>query len=332
MAPGPAHQSCTSDALSVRSWKEHNALGLRDEPSMLRRMSPAVLADVVAIERPAEHEAAARAAVDSCNMVLGRGRCYAAIDATRDPTWYAVVRWNVQQPLRAEVKVHHRNRSGPLLVVRQVEFAANDSLEQRYRALGLLIVSHVVAEASQTQQPPLPLPDSNDLGPRPRTLRWGMDALGSVGTGVEAGVPRLGLFVRPWLAPSESSWRAFVRAGWASHIGSVDGQWYDVALGGGWSISGEGPLVLELSLAAFVQRVGFHAFDEQQGVDGEEFARWGGRLAFESGWVASETFTLLFGVEGELANPAYTVDVGGQRVGEERAPNWSAVLGLRVEP
>jgi len=123
-----------------------------------------------------------------------------------------------------------------------------------------------------------------------------------------------------------------VRAGWASHIGSVDGQWYDVALGGGWSISGEGPLVLELSLAAFVQRVGFHAFDEQQGVDRKEFTRWGGRIAFESGWVASETFTLLFGVEGELANPAYTVDVGGQRVGEERAPNWSAVLGLRVEP
>ncbi len=294
-------------------------------------MSPAALADVVAIERPAEHAQAAQAAIDSCNLVLGSGRCHAAVDAPEQKTWYAVVRWDVTYPERAEIQIHRQHREGPLLVVRHVEFAPNDGLEQRYRALGLLIVSHVVAHASQVEPPAPPISPPRPVVPEPPVLRLGVDAAGLTGPGVEAGNPRVGGFLRPWLASNEQPWRVWLRVGYSGDVGPLDAEWFDAALGAGLRLNDPGDAHgIELGLAAVAQRVSLHASDIDGRSESHRFMRWGARVGVEGELTISDALGLLLGVDGELLYPGYTLDVAGERVGEQLAPNWSAILGLRI--
>ena len=61
-----------------------------------------------------------------------------------------------------------------------------------------------------------------------------------------------------------------------------------------------------------------------------DLLRYGARIGVESGWYVSEHVALLFGIEGTLLFPPFTLNVEGSRVGEQAIPNWGANVGIRL--
>lgn len=292
-------------------------------------------ADVVVMALPDNHAAEALAAVESCRLVLGVEHCRVASEEGVEPAFHAGVEWLSADFRQARVSVRRRSVDGPLVYVRQVEFSADDTLEQRYHAIGLLIVSYVVAELStRAADKPAAQPASTTLPPPPTatppTVGFGVDIGGQWSPGVTSGGSRLGAFVRPWLSSSDGTWRPFGRVGWLDDAESVDVDGYEGALGLALCFGLGGPFSVEVNAAALAQRLRFRASDVSLGTDRASLTRYGGRFGVESEWRFAEHVGAWLGVEVASLSPGYTLTLRDEFLGRDEGPKWGAVLGVRL--
>lgn len=310
---------------------------------------PAV-ADVVVIELPAPHAEHASEAIDSCRLVLGRERCRSTLEDGPSPTFYAIVSWEAQQPLLAHIELHRENAAGPVLSARDVTFSSDDTLGQRYRALGLLVVSYVIAEvardadAPEREQPtpvapPRPVASPNDTarsrdtatdGTAP-TLGMGVDVAGHWGTGATSGFSRGGAFLRPWLGPFNDAWRPFARVGLTTDTGSVQIRSYEGALGLTLCFDVVSALSIEVNASAVLQHLRYSVFDASLGTDRAALTRYGVRFGTEAHFHLTDHAGVWLGIEVLAASPPYTVEVKSVRLAQEQGPAGAGVIGLRLQ-
>lgn len=291
-------------------------------------------ADVVVMELPGDPAAEARAAVESCRLVLGVEQCREASERGVVPAFHARVEWLSADFRQARVSVRRRGIDGPLVYVRQVEFSGDDTLEERYHALGLLIVSYVVAELSTraadkpatVPTPPPPAPAT----PTPSVLGVGVDIGGQWSPGVTSQGSRLGAFVRPWLRSNDGSWRPFGRLGWIDHTESVDVDGYEGALGLALCFALGGPFSVEVNASAVAQHLRFRASDVTLGTDRASLTRYGGRFGVEGEWHFAQHVGVWAGVELASLSPGYALSLRNEFLGRDEGPKWGAVLGVRL--
>jgi hypothetical protein len=290
------------------------------------------LADVVVIELPAQHESEARGAVESCTRVLGPGRCREASEPGPSPTWRAVVHWDDAEWLNARIQIEHQPETLSEPSVQQITFTASDSLTQRYQALGLVIVSHVVAASAARERavpkaPPPPQPEPVPM-PEPAPI-WGVDLAAAAGPGVESDALRLGGLLRGWFGPWTLPVRPTVALGWATASGSADATWFEAAAGVALPIPVAGSVALELHAEAVFQRVTLTA---TRGTASERggLPRYGGRAGLGVFLEVTPGFEVFTEARAAAFNQPYRVDVQNRPAGEEGTVTGDALLGVRV--
>lgn len=309
---------------------------------------PAV-GDVVVIELPAEHAQHAPDALDGCRLVLGRERCRSTLDDGPPPTFYAIVRWQAHQPLLARVELHSESAEGPVLSAQDVTFSSGDTFAQRYRALGLLVVSSVIAEEArkadaERAQPAMavaPPPSTNPPrdgvavgssdGVTTPTLGAGIDVAGQWGMGATSGFARGGGFLRPWLGPLGDAWRPFGRVGWSAESNVVQIRSYEGALGLALCFDVVSALRVEVSASAVLQHLQYGASDASLGTDRAALTRYGVRFGTEAHFPLTEHAGVWFGIEVLAASPPYTVEVKNVRLAQEQGPTGAGLFGLRLQ-
>jgi hypothetical protein len=310
---------------------------------------PAV-ADVVVIELPAEHAQHALDALDGCRLVLGRERCRSTLDDGPPPTFYAIVRWQAQQPLLARVELHSESAEGPVLSARDVTFSSDDTFAQRYRALGLLVVSYVIAEEARKADAERPEPETvavaqpqsinpprdavavgSSAGVTTPTLGAGVDVAGHWGTGATSGFARGGAFLRPWLGPLSDAWRPFGRVGWSTESDVVQIRSYEGALGVALCFDVVSALRVEVSASAVLQHLRYSVSDASLGTDRAALTRYGVRFGTEAHFRLTEHAGVWFGIEVLAASPPYTVEVKSVRLAQEQGPTGAGLIGLRLQ-
>lgn len=317
---------------------------------------PAV-ADVVVIELPAEHAQHTPDAIDSCRLVLGKERCRSTLEDGPPPTFYAIVSWEAQEPLLARVELHSESAAGPVLSARDVTFSSDDTFAQRYRAMGLLVVSYVIAEVARNtdaQQPserqviavasPQPVAESNGAAlvdddvvrgssdaVGGSTLGMGIDVAGHWGTGATPGLSRGGAFLRPWLGPFNDAWRPFARVGWTTDTGAVQIRSYEGAMGLTLCFDVVRALSIEVSAAAVLQHLRYSVFDASLGADRAALTRYGVRFGTEAHFHLTAHAGVWLGIEVLAASPPYTVEVKTVRLAQEQGPTGAGIVGLRLQ-
>ncbi len=298
-----------------------------------------VVTDLVAIEAPADSPQAELAA-ESCSAVLGSGECRLvdAVAARAAPKWHVRLRWVDAEQVQAQIEVRRGSPAGPLVSVRQVEFSKADSLEQRYKALGLVIASHVIATESPLVSEPAPAPKEPPapVAPEaePQTSRLGLDLGVIAGQGLQAGGARFGLLARGWLRPFDVPLVVLLGGRWAQAGALPAASW----------VSGSAGLAARVALPVsgtsvdvrnevVVERVSVSATDVETGSsDRESLWRFGGRLGVDLVVELGEDVGVFAGVEGTVLRPEYQVEVEGSDRGGEPAARWAGVAGVRLFP
>lgn len=298
-------------------------------------MPIAAIVDSVVVELPTGRTAEASATLESCELNLGAERCRSSDEAGPQPHWYAIVTWRDEQQLQAHVELHRTTRAGPLENVREIAFSDADSLEQRYRAIGLLIAFYVVAGRSQQPEeaPNAPLPPATPpLRPAPpqeHDVAWGLDLSGLVGSGLEVNQRRAGGALRGWVAPFVVPVRPLFGLDWAAASGMADAIWLEGSVGAALRLEPFGaPLGLELRVEALAQRLSLSA---QRGdrSDREWLTRYGARTGLDVVLELTTGFAIVVGGQGSLVTPEYSVEVEAEPAGGEHVPAWDVLGGAR---
>lgn len=179
-----------------------------------------VIAQLVGIHAADGDRAQVAAAVQGCEQALGEGRCSAAPEGAGESRWLAELRWRDAEQRHAHVRLTRSDAGQDEVMSRDVEFDADDPLEQRYRALGLIVAAYVIASGSadpERETPPdgeLPLTDAPPSDPLPPPVflatdpeepprgspcpPWGVDGAVLAALATDDGVGRLGGSLRPW--------------------------------------------------------------------------------------------------------------------------------------
>ncbi len=249
------------------------------------------------------------------------------------PTWHATVSFHDEANLEARVEIHRSAADGPLLSVREITFEEGDSLEQRYRALGLLIVSHVLAADPLTDTPPTRQVAPPEPTPAPPPEKqWGLDGAATIGPGFEDPEFRLGGFLRLWVNPFEVPIRPLAAIGWSGSSGLAEGTWLDASLGVALRVepTPEPFFALELRAEGVAEHLQLSA--ERDGLmDHRTVQRFGARLGVDAHLEVARGFGVFVGGQGSYLLPRVrTLTVAGESVGGERAPTWTIVAGLRI--
>lgn len=284
-----------------------------------------VMMDVVVVELPAIHGAEAKAAIESCELVLGKGRCRAADQPGPAPTFRAQVSFRDAEGLHAHVKIQESDAPASS-TERDVVFDPRDSLGQRYRALGLLIVSHVIASNTPVDTTPPPPPVTPE-----RHRWWGLDLAVLGGPGLTSGAARFGGVARGFLRPPFPL-MPLVSVGLAHAPSATDATWLEGGLGLALHLPVQGyPFALSLRAEGLAQRVRLHA--ERDGLtERESIARFGLRAGLDAFVELSAGTSLFVGAQVSGFDPGYRVIVQDEPAGEERGPTWSMLAGVRLTP
>lgn len=298
-------------------------------------MLPAALVDTIAIEAPAGEEPVSHVAAESCNLALGDARCHMSGALEPHRGWYVRIVWLDEQRLRARLDVHRNGPDSAVLTVRKVEFSAQDPLEQRYRALGLLVASHVIGTRREPPRATVPavLPQPPAQRTESEPPRWGFDLAALGGPGLNGGPARFGGLGRLWIRPLSWPVLGFIGMRWARAGADPQLDWTTASFGIAVQVTTpNSPLGLQVRNEAAAQWVDVVAGAPNATDERDSVRRYGAILGLDAMWAVGSALTLFAGVDGTVLRPEYTLDIRGVREGEEPATRWSAALGMRFSP
>jgi hypothetical protein len=242
------------------------------------------------------------------------------------------VRWDDADWLQARIEIEHQPETLSEPSVQQITFTPSDSLTQRYQALGLVIVSHVVAASAARERKAAVAPPPTMSLPLPEPVpapTWGLDFAAALGPGVETGALRLGGILRGWLGPWTLPLRPTAALGWSTASGSADATWFDAAVGAALSLRVTSEVALGVHAEAVYQRVTLVA---TQGAVSERdgLPRFGGRVGLAGFVELSSGFEVFVEARAAAFDQPYLLRVQDRLVGEEGSVTSEALLGVRV--
>jgi hypothetical protein len=279
-------------------------------------------------------------AAQSCSGVLGPGRCR-AVDAVADavgPRFHVVVVFDdaAQQAARIEL---HEARDDTLRAARSVRFGVDDTLIERYRAIGLIAAAQVLsiepdlARPSQAPEPPAPPragpKEANAPTPAASHHAWGLELAAVGGAGLDDGGPRLGALARPWWSPFEP---VALELGlrFAARPDDPLVTWSSVSLGAALRLTPQrSPLAVRLRAGARATRV-VASTDAAGQRDSSSALQLGPELGAELSWPQASSAAAFVGAEVEIPRPRLRVEVRGREAGEVPSVVAGGVLGVRL--
>jgi hypothetical protein len=225
--------------------------------------------------------------------------------------------------------------------VREIEFSQADELEQRHKALGLIIAAYVVANTRSAPEPepvaspsPEPAPEPRELAPSPRRFAiWNGDIGLTAGPGLDRGEPRFGLMLRGVVRPIDIALGGLLSLRAARRFNDDNPVlWVSGSAGLALLLQAPAsPLAVETRLEAIAQRMHTQAQDPISGERDEGGVwRFGGQLGLELQLRLASSIFLFAGADLEMLLPAVHLAVAGRSAGVEKPFAWGGLAGLRV--
>lgn len=303
----------------------------------------AIVAHAVGIHAPGADASQLEAAVEGCNQALGEERCASAESETQTE-WVATITWSDAEYRHAHVQLVRHGQEPAEEVTRDVEFGPEDPLEQRFRAVGLIVAAYVIASGHTTPEepeaPPPPAPEPTDDRPLfvpseptdpPRRGTWGLDGAVLIGRDLAGERFGLGGMLRPWWRPAGLPLIALAQGRWVHGKDRLQTDWLSGSVGLGVRLQPLRPRVgLELRIEGVTQRVLLAASDsETQRVERAETWRFGGRGGVDFVVELVDSCSVFVGGDVSALRPRLVVDVAGEAVGREPPLVWEGLAGIR---
>lgn len=305
----------------------------------------AIFAHAVGIYAPGADASQVDAAVEGCNQALGDERCAPARSET-NTEWVATITWSDAEYRLAHVLLVRPGQEPAEEVTRDVEFGPEDPLEQRFRAVGLIVAAYVIASGHATPEQPEPLPSEPPeppLGAPPKALappkapeprrrgKWGLDGAALMGGDLARERIGLGGMLRPWWRPPQLPLFALMQGRWMRSGNRLQAEWVSSSLGLGAHLQPRGArLGIELRIEGVAQHVSLLASDARtQRVERAEAWRFGARGGVDFVVDVAESWALFVGGDASALRPRLVVDVAGEAVGRERPVLWEGLAGIR---
>jgi hypothetical protein len=309
----------------------------------------ALAADPIVIASDASDPALASATVAACSDARGEGACRGQGVPGVPAGWYARVIWEGEAQRRARIEIRRGAPDAVPETTRAVEFSVADALEERHRAVGLIIASYVAERTGEHRAPsaldpppraePEPVREPAQAEGRARSPRAGVDLAVLVGTALERGAPRVGLTLRGFVRPAALPVAATLAVRGARRSAQTDADtgadvelvFASGAVGGLLRVDVAQPLALELRGELVAERMLARAEDaaSREHDDGGRW-RWGGRVGLELHVVLGQHFSIFAGADAHLLLPAVSIDVGGGEAGRAGALGGAGLLGVRL--
>jgi len=305
-----------------------------------------MVADTVVVAVQPLDDRAAFAIIDACNRALGETRCVLSAPAGSRPA--AASPTDAPRITRVRVALSGAEleraaiafeAGGALSPARILEFEGSDPLEERYRAIGLVIAARLFEESAERRgRPPPRAPPPQPAAPQPKRL--GFETALFLGQGLDDGALRWGLRTRALARPLRAvpvSVLLGVRLGTSSRDAdqlSLTMRWTTFSLG----LQGGVPLVrdlvsLELHAEGALQLVHGSIEDRATGREDDASAdrpRFGPIAGAQLAWTPLPFWSLFAGVESALTWPTLILDVRLMDVAKEDPLRFSAHLGQRL--
>jgi hypothetical protein len=295
-----------------------------------------MVADTVVVAVQPLDDRANFAIIDACNRALGETRC--ALVAAPAP-----VQSGVSPPItRVRVALSSAaleraavafEAGGVLSPARILEFADTDPLEERYRAIGLVIAARLFEEAAaRRDQPPPRAPPP----PPPAPKRLAFETALFLGQGLDEGDLRWGLRSRALARPLRDipvSVLLGVRLGLSSSDDDqITMRWTTLSAG----LQGSVPLVsdllfFELHAEGALQFV--HVAIEDAVTSAKDHGsetRYGTILGAQLAWSPFDFWSLFIGAESALTWPPLLLEVRRAEVAKEDPLRLSGHIGQRL--
>lgn len=299
----------------------------------------ALLTDSVVIESGTADPRLAQITIESCNTALGEGHCSAAAEAG-SAAWFVRVSWDDAERLRARIEIRRDASTSEPDAVREIEFSQADEIEQRHKALGLIIAAYVVANTRSAPDPepvataraePVPEPAPAPTPSHRRFPTWYGDFALSAGPGLDRGEPSLGLMLRGGVRPFDIALGGLLSLRAARRFDATSVLWLSGSAGLALLLQTPlSPLAVEARAEVVAQRMQTEAQDPASGErDGAGVWRFGGQLGAELHLRLASSFFLFAGGELGLLRPTVHLAVAGRPHGVQQALGWGGLLGLR---
>jgi hypothetical protein len=304
-----------------------------------------MIADTVVVVVQPLDDRANFAIIDACNRALGETRCVLTASSSAVQPSATLGQPEVSLPItrvrvalssaaleRAAVAFEAGGVLGP---ARMLEFADTDPLDERYRAIGLVIAARLFEEAAARRDRPPPRaspPPPPPGGPK----RLGLETALFLGQGLDEGDLRWGLRTRALARPVRDI-PVSVLLGMRLGLSSSDDEqstmrWTTLSCG----LQGSVPIVsellfFELHAEGALQFVYVAIEDAVTGAkdDGSE-TRYGTILGAQLAWSPFDFWSLFIGAESALTWPPLLLEVRRAEVAKEDPLRLSAHIGQRL--
>jgi len=300
-------------------------------------IGPVVLpAEAVVIEVRAAGGPLSEAA-DTCSGVLGPGRCLAVDTDTSTASRFRVVvvfEDEAQRTARIELR---EAAEEPVLAARSVRFALDDTLVERYRAIGLIAAAQVLsiepelarpAERTPAQPSAEPSVVEPASAPSPGSV-LGFDGAAYGGPGLDRGGPRLGALLRPWWSPFEPL-ALELGLRFAARLDDPLVTFSALSFGVAVRLTPRSsPLAVRLRAGARATRVVASADDAGES-DASAAFQLGPEAGAELAWPEGAGAAVFAGAEVEIPRPRVRVEVRDREAGEVPSVVGGGVDGVRV--
>jgi hypothetical protein len=282
----------------------------------------------------------------SCDAALGEGRCRLEVPSadgasdSDEPDFEATVVAKDEKLDEARVEIRRR-ADGPVMVTRDVTFAAEDSTKERWASTGVLIAALVVAEALATPPAPPPAEPKPPPKPKPRPqkpraepstrLRVDVRALGA--RRLSSGSPELGAALGVSALLPDGHWILGASFAGARRMDDEPAiTWGSVTAGLGLRAgAARAVLAAEVTTGAVLEYWSVGATGGGRSENDAEL-RFGGFLGADALWAVHPKWILSLGVEGRIVTPRFRIDVAGSEA--DSAPGLGALVyaGVRFAP
>ncbi len=307
-----------------------------------------------------------RPLLESCNAAFRTARCVerSSVEARTERAFLALVEWSGDNARTVAVRVQGEARGVPASSERRLSFEPTDTLEDRQRAVGLVIAATVIALVTETESensatnptnpetpresaaaavppkpavlPPKPTPTASlpstghlaDTKEPPASFALELFGGASAASGLDAAGFRVGPMLRLSLGPAPALWFGVVEGRLETAVSGPRSSATRLAAGFGLTPFGGdwGRFLLEAELI----RLEASAVDEAGREESVRLTRAGARSEVEVAVPVSQQVKLGWGAGVSALWPSYDLEIGGVGRGGETVLGWSTHVGFRL--